>query len=34
MKEEGIPEEEYEFGEMQRGRRYKRKKNRAEKGEP
>jgi hypothetical protein len=34
MQEDGIPEEEYDFGELQRGRRYKRKKTRVEKGEP
>jgi hypothetical protein len=33
MQEEGIPEEEEEFGELHKGRRYKRKKTRARKGE-
>jgi hypothetical protein len=33
MKEQGIPEEEYEFRELHRGRRHKRKKSGVEKGE-
>jgi hypothetical protein len=32
--EEGLLEEEEEFGELRRGRRYKRRKTRVEKGEP
>jgi hypothetical protein len=34
MEEEGIPEEDYEFGELSRGRRYKRKNIGDEKGGP
>jgi len=34
MQEYGIPEEKYEFGELCRGRRYKKQKTGDEKGEP
>jgi hypothetical protein len=34
MQEDNIPEEGYEIGELRRGRRYKRKMTRVEKGEP
>jgi hypothetical protein len=33
VQEEGIPEKEYEFGELHKGRRYQRKNTRDEKGE-
>jgi hypothetical protein len=33
MQEDGIPEEQYEFGELHRGRRYKRQKIGAHKGD-